>query len=216
MKCANECRFCSIQNGVKRFEVADTPIIENENYYLLSSIGSLVEGWTLVIPKEHEFSMKGHYANSNFYNFINDCIRIIKKTYSVNKVAVFEHGANKFGSMTACGTNHSHMHIVPLKNSLLNDFSKSLSLKKMRFDQIENYVDDSEYLLYADVEDSLETSFCYVHLLEKPISQFFRRIIATNLGCPEKYNYREYDNMEISNATVIALQKEIENEKQRS
>ena len=216
MKCTNECRFCSIQKGNKTFEVIDTPIIENENYYLLSSVGALVEGWTLVIPKEHEYSMKKHYTNSSFYSFINDCIHIIKKAYGVNKVIVFEHGANKFGSMTACGTNHSHIHIVPLNDSLLNDFSKTLSIAKMKFDQVESYVKDSEYLLYSDVEDKLETSECYIHLLEEPISQFFRKILASKLGCPEKYNYREHNNIEISNSTVKTLQKEIENEKQRS
>ena len=159
--------------------------------------------------------MKKHYAIPNFYNFVNNCIRIIKNAYGVNKVIVFEHGANKFGSMTACGTNHSHLHIVPINDSLLNDFSKNLSVTKVNFDQIEDYVKDSEYLLYADVEDKLETSECHIHLLEEPISQFFRKLIASKLGCPENYNYREHNNIEISNSTVKTLQKELENERQR-
>lgn len=213
MKYTDECRFCSIKNGNRIFELIDAPIIENENYYLLSSIGALVEGWTLVIPKKHECSMKKHYTNSNFYSFINNCIRIIKKAYGVNKVIVFEHGANKFGSMTACGTNHSHIHIVPLNDSLLNDFSAALSVAKVKFDQVEDCVKDSEYLLYAEVADKFETSECYLHLLREPISQFFRRIIADKLGCPEKYNYREYNNIEVSAATVKTLQKEIEDER---
>ncbi len=211
MKCSNECRFCSIQKGKKTFETVDTPIIENENYYLMSSIGALIEGWTMVIPKEHSYSMKNHYSNFGFYSFINECIDIIKKAYSVNKVVVFEHGANKFGSMTACGTNHSHIHIVPIKESLLSDITESLEFTKIRFDQLEDYVQDSEYLLYADIEGNFETSDCYVHMLKEPISQFFRRIIANKLGCPEKYNYKEYDNIVLSRATVITLQKELEN-----
>lgn len=216
MKCIDECRFCSIQNGKKAFELIDTPIVENECYFLMSSIGALIEGWTLVIPKEHGYSMKKHYTNLKFYSFINDCIRIIKKAYGVDKVIVFEHGANKFGSMTACGTNHSHIHIVPLSESLRDNFTEALSVNKIKFDQVESYVQDSEYLLYADVEGKVEISECYVHILEKPISQFFRRIIADKLGCPEKYNYKEYNNIEISNATVKTLQEEIENEKQGS
>lgn len=216
MKCTNECRFCSIQKGNKNFEVIDTPIIENDYYYLLSSIGALVEGWTLVIPKEHDYSMKKHYTNLHFYSFIDNCIRVIKKAYGVNKVIVFEHGANRFGSMTACGTNHSHIHIIPLNDSLLNEFSETVSVARMNFNQVENYVKDSEYLLYADIEDKFETSECYIHLLKEPVSQFFRQIIARKLGCPEKYNYREHNNIEMSCATVVTLQKEIENEKQGS
>lgn len=216
MKCTKECRFCSIQKGKKVFEIVDNPIIENDNYYLMSSIGALIEGWTMVIPKEHGYSMKQYYLDLDFYRFINDSISKIKKAYGINKVIVFEHGANKFGSLTACGTNHSHIHIVPINESLLDDVTEAMSFTRIKFDQVQDYVGDSEYLLYADVEDELEKSDCYIHLLKEPISQFFRRIIANKLGCPEKYNYREFDNIEISRATVTTLQKEFENEKQRS
>ena len=212
MICSNECRFCAIQEGKKTFEIVDSPIIENENFYLMSSIGALIEGWTMVIPRQHSYSMKKYYADSSFYSFINESINIIKKAYGVNKVVVFEHGANKFGSMTACGTNHAHIHIVPINESLLNDITESISIKKLKFDQVEDYVKSSEYLLYADVFDKFENSDCYVHLLNEPISQFFRRIIANKLGCPDKYNYKEYDNIGISSATVITLQKELRNE----
>ncbi len=215
MKCSQTCRFCSIQHGEKTFEIIDTPIMENENYYLLSSVGAMIEGWTLVIPKTHEYSMKSHYSSLKFYEFINNAINIIKKAYGVNKVIVFEHGANKFGSITACGTNHCHIHIVPMEESLLNEINKDYSWEKLKFNLVKDYVKNSEYLLYSEIESSLELSECYVHLLEEPISQFFRRIIANKLGCPDKYNYKENNNIEISNATVKTLHKEIEDGKKR-
>lgn len=215
MECSDKCRFCSVQHGDKKYKITDTPIMENESYYLLSSIGALIEGWTLVIPKTHEYSMKKHYSDSKFYEFVNQCVNIIKKAYGVDKVIVFEHGANQFGSLTACGTNHCHIHIVPLKESLLKDIDKIFDWEKLPFNQVENYVKNSEYLLYADVEGDLESSECYVHLLKEPVSQFFRRIIADKLGCPDKYNYKENENIDISNSTVKTLQKEIGNGKNR-
>ena len=51
MNCSDKCRFCSILKGEKTFDTIDSPIIENDNYYLLSSVGAMVEGWSLVIPK---------------------------------------------------------------------------------------------------------------------------------------------------------------------
>ena len=210
MNCIDECRFCSILKGEKFFDIIDTPIMENKDYYLLSSVGAMVEGWSLVIPKKHEYSMKKHYSDYHFYEFINNCIAIIKKTYCVEKVIIFEHGANKFGSETACSTNHCHIHIVPISDSLLDDISASLTFQKTTFDNIDKLIAESEYLLYADVTEKAELCDCYVHILEKPISQFFRRIIANKLGCPDKYNYKENNNIEISNATFKALQKEIE------
>ena len=211
MICTDICRFCSILNGKKVFDTIDTPIIENEDYYLLSSIGAMVEGWSLVIPKKHEYSMKMHYLNPKFYDFTNKCIAVIKKTYHIDKVVVFEHGANKFGSQTACGTNHCHLHIVPMSDSLLNEITNSLPFQKITFDKVGELVMDSEYLLYADVADTVNTSDCYIHILREPISQFFRRIIATKLGCPDNYNYRDNENWDISNMTFIKLQKEFRN-----
>jgi len=213
MKCVDKCRFCSILKGEKKFDIIDTPIIEDENYFLLSSVGAMIEGWSIIIPKKHEYSMKKHYSDLRFYDFANKCVNIIKKAYCVNKVIVFEHGANKFGSLTACGTNHCHIHIVPMPDSLLNDITDNLSFKKITFNKVDKLVEDSEYLLYADVIEQINTSDCYVHILKEPISQFFRRIIATKLGCPDKYNYKENTNIDISNATFKTLHKEIENGK---
>ncbi len=211
MQCTDNCRFCSIQKGEKVFDIIDAPILENENYYLLSSVGALVEGWCLVIPKEHQYSMKDHYLKKEFYAFINECIDVIKRTYSVEKVIVFEHGANKFGSMTACGTNHCHIHIVPLKESLIKDIKDELAFEILTFGQLSTYVKESEYLLYADTTHLSENTQCYTHILKEPTSQFFRRVIAKKIGCPDRYNYKEYNNIDISNATFKTLQKGIKN-----
>ena len=155
--------------------------------------------------------MKNYYSNSEFCDFVHKCINIIKSAYQVDKVIVFEHGANKFGSMTACGTNHCHIHIVPMMDSLLDNIMEFVPFKKVLFEDVNEFVGDSEYLLYADVYEQIFESDCYVHILEKPISQFFRRIIATKLDCPDKYDYRENANISISNATFKTLQKEVEN-----
>ena len=211
MNCKDTCRFCSILKGEKYFDIIDTPIIENDDYYLLSSVGAMVEGWSLIVPKEHQYSMKEHYSNSKFYDFANRCISVIEKAYCIDRVIIFEHGANKFGSMTACGTNHCHIHIVPFSDSLQNDINDYFPFKKTTFDKVSAIAKDSEYLLYADVLEKIDKSDCYIHVLQEPISQFFRRIIAAKLGCPNQYNYKENKNLEISNATYKTLQKEIEN-----
>lgn len=212
MKNTNCCRFCSIQKGNQEFPLIDTPIIEDDNYYLLASLGAMVEGWSLVIPKCHTYSMKSYYNNEGFHQFTNKCISLVKSTYRINKVIVFEHGANHSGSLTACGTNHSHIHIVPINDSLLDLISAEYSFNKIPISRIEESIKDSEYLLYAEVNEQFEKSDFYIHILEKPISQFFRRIIADKLGCPEQYNYKENYNLEISSNTVKALQKEVKNE----
>ena len=211
IQCSNECRFCSILRGNKHFGDIDTPIYENDSFFLLSSVGALVEGWTLAIPKKHVYSMKNYYSDKTFLAFLNKSLCRIKNVYKTKKIVVFEHGANKFGSLTACGTNHAHLHIVPLDNSLLDDIKPLLKFKEIKVEEINNYVGDNEYLLYADIESEFDNSSCYIHILKEPISQFFRKVIAEKLGIPEKYNYRENMNLDISEATFRMLKKRCDN-----
>ena len=46
------CRFCSIANGGEFLKKPEnTKIAENKAYFAISSVGALVEGWTLLSPK---------------------------------------------------------------------------------------------------------------------------------------------------------------------
>ncbi len=210
INCSNECRFCAIQNGEKKFKSIDTPIIDNNDFYLLASIGALINGWTMVIPKEHCYSMKKYYTNAIFQQFANESILLLKNTYKNKKIIAFEHGANKFGSITACGTNHAHIHLLPFSESLLNEINEELSFDKVALKDVSDYVADKEYLLYMDIDNSIDDkSSCYIHLLEEPISQFFRKVIAKKIDTPEKYDYKQYLNIEISESTVTDLTNEV-------
>lgn len=210
MNCTNECRFCSIVKGERNLGIVDTPIIENDNYMLLSSVGAMIEGWTLIIPKEHGYSMRGYYNSESFQTFFKRSLNLINEAYRDKNVFVFEHGANTFGSLTSCGTNHSHLHIIPSEFYVLNEIQEILDFKKIKLSELENYVKDSEYLMYSEINNENKDNDieCYVHLLDKPISQFFRKIIANKLGIPEKYDYKTNMNLDIAERTCKMLTKE--------
>ncbi len=210
MNCTNECRFCSIVKGERNLGMVDTPIIENDNYMLLSSVGAMIEGWTLIIPKEHGYSMRRYYNSESFQTFFKQSLNLINEAYRDKNVFVFEHGANTFGSLTSCGTNHSHLHIIPSEFYVLNEIQEILDFKKIKLSELENHVKDSEYLMYSEINNvNINNDIeCYVHLLDKPISQFFRKIIANKLGIPEKYDYKTNMNLDIAERTYKMLTKE--------
>lgn len=63
----DECRFCGIANGRDNSLWSENAkVAESENYFAISSIGALVEGWTLIVPKKHCCSMKTVYSGSRY------------------------------------------------------------------------------------------------------------------------------------------------------
>ena len=203
---SSKCRFCSILNKEYLYDEIDFPIFENDKYFALSSIGAFIEGWILVIPKSRVYSMKSFFKNSSFYEFVNIIAGRLNKKYN-EKIILFEHGANKCNSQTACGTNHAHIHLVPYKDSLQKIIqNKKKGWKKIKFSEVETYVGDSEYLLYSDLDDFLTSqTFCFVHKLKEPYSQFFREILAEEIGKKEEYNYKIYKNLKNAKLTYLKM-----------
>ena len=175
------------------------PIWKSDDYFALASIGALVEGWVLISPKEHIVSMKKLYKEKNFIDFTNCTLHAMKHQYSGSFIA-FEHGSNNCGSDTSCGTDHAHLYIVPYQNSLCEDmFATGLVWKKCKSGQIPSYAGQSEYLFYTELpsNSAWNDPEGFIHILEYPISQYFRKLIANQLNCSDEYNYRQHPRIEV-------------------
>lgn len=193
------CRFCNITNGIYEFNEVDQPFYQNKSFMAIASIGAFVKGWTLIVPKKHQLSMKNEYANTEFQKFTNDVVEKMIDTYG--SIIAFEHGSNQEGSITACGTDHAHLHLLPFKDSLLKRMEATeLEWTKCRASEIKKNVKDQEYLFYYEVGINKNWSDAegYLHILKTPISQFFRKLIAEHLELSEFANYR--DNPFLENA----------------
>jgi diadenosine tetraphosphate (Ap4A) HIT family hydrolase len=191
------CRFCSIKSG-KVISLENLPILVEDNYFSLASIGALVNGWVLIIPKEHICSMKIIYERDDFIGFVNQMLKRIWTHYN-SPVIAFEHGPNKMNSQTSCGTDHAHLHLVPYSGSLLDAmFETKLCWEKYHASQIASVVGDNEYLFYTEfpIASRWTDPIGHLHILKNPISQFFRKLIAQQLDCAEKYDYKKHLNID--------------------
>lgn len=182
-----ECRLCKIWTG-DYLQVFDKPYMKDENYMALVSIGAFVEGWTLVVPRTHIYSMRTFYNSPEFWSFVQDTSQHIKDKYG-KKVICFEHGANSCDSETSCGTHHAHLHLVPFEESLTKDILAERPWKKVLACDVKELVTDQEYLLYSDLDRMDELAEVYVHILEKGESQYFRRILAKRVRASD-YSYK--------------------------
>lgn len=201
----NNCRLCSIVDGGYAMGKADTPILQTENFLMIPDAGALVKGWVLIVPTVHCCSMRDFYSKSIFTKMFDKAINRLTDVFECSRILFFEHGANKFDSLTSCGTNHAHLHMMPGDFSILDSISSKYRFDRIELDKIGEYIGTSEYLMYGEYDVNTHDLFTYITLLSEPTSQFFRKEIAEKLGCLDNYNYKDHLNLNIAENTFTLL-----------
>ena len=186
-----DCRFCAIARGHTFHGAVDRPIDSTADYIGIASIGAFIEGWSLVLPKDHCLSLRDFYAVEPFSDFLRHVVERVEASYGPS--VVFEHGANHRGSLTSCGTDHGHMHIVPISFSVRDALRESdlASWEHVHASAIRDKVGNHEYLFFSEVPGQKDL-MGNVHKLTSPVSQFFRKVIAARVGATDVADYRQH------------------------
>jgi diadenosine tetraphosphate (Ap4A) HIT family hydrolase len=205
------CHFCEIPNRINAEEF-DLPIAESEHFFAVASIGGFVPGWTLVCPKEHCLNLAGLYETPEFAEFSSRVGSAVGHAYG-EKVVVFEHGCRQAGSLTGCGTNHAHLHLVPFNGSLkaaVRHFDPTGQWTTGRARDVNLLVAGQEYLLMAESLRSLNTA-ALMRVMEIPRSQYFRLALASALGLEaSKADYRAYPFVDLATQAASRLRADLQ------
>ena len=190
------CRFCQIAAVQRHAGDIDKPILESDDYIAIASIGAFIEGWCLVIPKKHKLTLAHDYRNQAFLEFASQVSERVSRRYG--NTIFFEHGPITTGSAMGCGINHAHLHIVPFKESISETIlNGELIWSEIPVSAIEDKTALKDYLLYSDDLLSSEP-IVLLSTPHKPISQYFRMVLAEKTGFMETANYRAHSHMDIS------------------
>lgn len=184
----------------------DLPFDENPDFVSLASIGALIEGWSLIIPRKHCLSLRDHYETTEFSSFVRSIVQKVELMYG--PVVIFEHGANHCGSLTSCGTDHAHLHVVPQQFPLstLLDESGISAWQQIRASDISSLASNGEYLFFSTNSDA-DDPLGFFKKLDQPSSQFFRKAIASLIGKTEAADYKIHPFLEASIKTRERLAK---------
>ena len=200
---SEQCKYCNVITKGST-EVFDTIIEETQNFIVMPSLGSLVEGWLLITPKNHV--LNSTQLNVNERLELNDLITKYSNA-SVNlfekSVTVFEHGAVYQDSIIGCGIDHAHVHIVPInfdmeaevKNSESTFFELSDNINIIDFYNNYSEKDNKPYWIFSVNNGPVQFTNTMKHT-----SQFFRKVIAKAIDSPESYDYKK----STSNKNVIS------------
>lgn len=199
-----DCRFCRFPNEYGD-DLIDTPWLRDDHYCAIVSKGALVPGWSLICPSKHVLSLARDYCQPEFWIFAAKAEAVVRSRYGA--VRVFEHGAGYAGSPTGCGTDHAHLHIVPLQFALSAEvlrFDRHLSWSSCRAQEVGDRAAGREYLFVSDKFDAERTAGLFA-ILPAATSQFFRRVVACRLGLGEFFDYRRHPMLDIARQSAVDL-----------
>ncbi|MCK9365483.1 MAG: hypothetical protein M0P74_18015 [Syntrophales bacterium] len=199
------CRLCSdllYQGSAKSW---NEPLFESPNFVALPSLGALVEGWLLLVPKKH-FICMGALPDSvatEMQEVKHFLCSVLQQYYG--QVAAFEHGPSRPNCSVGCSVDHAHLHLVPVAFDLSSAAAPFLpkdvhwsaaGLKECRtaFGQGEDYLYFEQPIGAGRIARHKDFE-----------SQIFRRAIAMQTGAFNQFNWREYPQLPNVSATINKL-----------
>lgn len=201
----NNCVFCD------RPKLVEGLITENSDWYVIATLGQMVGGYTLIIPKKHTSCM-GALTSSQTESMLGitkEVSSALSLEYQHSEsatpypITMFEHG------IVGQTIKHAHLHLLPIVIDLT---------LKIRADFLEAEFEELQYAthlqdLYSErlrpylfwTVPSGKSMVCW----NPPAPpQYLRLIVAELLGYPERGNYHNVNpelDKQLVQETVVRL-----------
>jgi len=193
---ADSARFAWITNESVPHPDAecDSEILRTRRFVAVPSIGALVPGWTLIVPRRplRNLSLASPDEHRELLNIVDEIAGPLRS--HGNEVYCFEHGSRAAGSLTGCGVDQAHLHVVPLGFDLTAaavrraggavDWRDSRTMRSP-FGELPQH---GEYVVVWRTSDR----FTMIGSVPYPVSQLLRRVIAVELGIESEWNYHTH------------------------
>lgn len=177
------CIFCNLDFN----NIENTVIYETENFRVIPTIGALVDGYVLIVTKEHinSLSQLNDKQKEEYKNLVIKVSKTFEKIYG-KKPILFEHGTPEItNSMSANSVIHAHSHIVNFEFE-----NEKEIINKYNFVPIESFDDviNENYIYYQNNNGEKFVSYQF-----DSVSQLMRILIANEVNKENQYNWREFD-----------------------
>lgn len=201
------CTFCRkfALNGFGS-EPYDRVLFESPNFVAVPTLGSILPGWLLIVPREH-FLCIGAFTSELMRELIDFREEVASALCAAfGPIAFFEHGPASPCSLIGCGVDHAHLHLVPTTLELRAgaDRISSGALPWTNLDQLTTLSRyHAEGLPYLYLHQFGESWICSPDVIE---SQLFRKVIATAVGQPQNFDWKRHSFLSSIEETVLRLE----------
>jgi len=207
----NSCNYF-LQYMGKQLNQTSRIVMETDNFVVFPTVGCFVEGYLLIVSKEHYSSFACLPATmlEEQTTLIAAVKTRLQDVYG-KQVICFEHGSAFCDvSMGGC-VDHAHMHLLPYDCSL----TEEILPYALKYRQIHSFSElwplgnnNMPYLYWQDIDGLM-----YVVDDGFVPSQFFRRIVANHYNMPESWDWRQFPYVDkmIKTIDVFCHQTEVIN-----
>ena len=190
-----QCEFCdefsagTTNSFVARYGnlLRDRTILDYDEFKILPSLGQIVPGYLLLVPKRHQrafgdMSFEELKKAEALKTHLRDQLR---STYG--EYLFFEHGARTSDS-GGCGITHAHLHAVPFpcEKDPIEELTRAFPFEEIaNLTELKRVQPERSYLYYEAVRGNR-----YMLYPSFVPSQYVRRVLAEALGT-EAWDWRQ-------------------------
>lgn len=196
------CRFCE-QIAASGGPSDDWAVVaETEHLLAVPSVGALVPGWLLVLPKDHHLNFASAVGASST---IESELAVIAADWEnrFGPLTWFEHGPKDAGSDVGCSIDHAHMHLVPLGNINLLPAAEAF-LPTIHFEpigelsEVKRAISEDRSYLYLQLPSNTH----WLASSNRIPSQSLRRVIAAEQGRGGEWDWKQFPRHDLLRETI--------------
>ncbi|MBI4676194.1 MAG: HIT domain-containing protein [Elusimicrobia bacterium] len=166
---------------------------ETDNFVVLPTIGQIVEGYLLVLPKAHCLSL-GHIPKENYRELEmlkDETVAVLSRVYC--RPILFEHGAVSATRKGGACVTHAHLHVVPADVDLLPRIDHRMPRRSLGgLSELKVQVERGIPYLFYETRGGDRFVFDACRLP----SQYLRRLLAIEVGAEYKWDWKAHSGLQ--------------------
>ena len=201
-----KCLFCDIihNKNNERSALDNAVLYEDSNFLIKPALGALTEGYLVMMPKRHVFSMAelSDAEIREYFSLEGETKDIISREYGIDPI-VLEHGSGNGKGKFDGSIVHAHSHVVPINFAPQEheNFIEEYAMQEFNLSKLQRF-SGLPYYLYTDQTNTSNISEIKGDAHQ---SQNLRLKIAKHLGIAEKYDWRKHAFAKNMARTFVAL-----------
>ncbi|WP_448657766.1 hypothetical protein ACPVPU_09845 [Sphingomonas sp. CJ99] len=195
-------RFAALLSG--RGDTAyDRPLLETKDWIVAPTLGAIVPGWLLVIPRRAATSFREWTARSGLVPLSAVVDVAAHLGLAMNEIIWFEHGPATAGTVVGCGLDYAHMHMIIRPQFDFDAFAATAhAMTDLEWHNSEAHdaytrVGTSSYFIAGSGDSAMIATE-----VETAGSQFFRRVAASLIEDGESWDYRSHPHSKNIQGTI--------------